>query len=329
MRMTKRFLIVFVAVLVFSGCEGQKDGATTKEKPGRSLITIGAGSVTGVYFPTAGAIARIVSKNKEKTGVRATVESTGGSEYNTNAMSRGELDMGLVQSDVGYMAYKGEGKFDGRPFTKLRSVFSLHPEPFHIVARQSAKINNFDDLKGKKVNIGNPGSGQRLTAKTLFSVTSLKLSDMVTEELKAAEAPDFLRDGRIDAYFYTVGTGSANITDIANSVAINLIGLENDTIEKLKKDRPYYVTAMIPGGVYPGVEKEVTTFAVKATLLTTEDLPEKVVYTIVKSVFENFEEFAATHPALKNLTPEKMLEGLSAPFHDGAAKYYKERGWIK
>ena len=329
MRITKGLLTVFIFAFAFAGCEKANDDIASKVKPARSLITIGAGSVTGIYFPTAGAIAKIVSKDKKKTGVRATVESTGGSEYNTNAMRQGELDMGLVQSDVGYMAYKGEGKFAGRPFTKLRSVFSLHPEPFHIVAKRSANISIFDDLKGKRVNIGNPGSGQRLTAETLFSVTSLKISDMVTEELKAAEAPDFLRDGRIDAYFYTVGTGSANIIDIANSVAINLVGLKTNTIEKLKNGRPYYVTAIIPGDVYPGVEKEVTTFAVKATLLTTEDLPEEVVYTVVKSVFENFGEFAATHPALKNLTPEKMLEGLSAPFHSGAAKYYKERGWIK
>lgn len=295
----------------------------------RRFVTIGAGSITGVYFPTAGAIAKIVSKKIKDHGIRATVESTGGSTYNANSMSHGELDMGLVQSDVGYRAYNGVGDFKGRKIEKLRSVFSLHAEPFHIVASEESGIKTFGDLKGKRVNIGNPGSGQRSSAEALFKLAPFGLSDITVENLKASEAPDYMRDSRIDSYFYTVGVGSANIMDVANSVKIRLISIDESLIEKLLEGRPYYVKADIPGGVYPGVDYDAKSFAVKATLLTTTDLPEDAVYNVVKTVFDNLDEFKKAHPALGNLTPEKMLEGLSAPLHAGAEKYYKERGWVK
>ncbi len=293
----------------------------------RRYVTIGAGSVTGIYFPAAGAIAKIVSSKRKEHGIRATVESTGGSTYNVNSMSQGEVDMGLVQSDVGFRAYNGIGDFKGRKVSKLRAVLSLHEEPFHIIASKS--IKKFADLKGKRVNIGNPGSGQRSSAEALFKVTPFGFKDMTVEGLKASEAPDYLSDGRIDAYFYTVGVGSANIVDVATSHGINIISVPDDLIAKLLKGRPYYVKTEIPGGVYPGVKEPVTTFAVKATLLTTTDLPDKVVYDVVKTLFENFDKFKKTHPVLTRLTPEKMLEGLPAPLHPGAAKYYKERGWVK
>ncbi len=315
--------LLLVFVLFFSACDS--DG---KKEPSKKLVTIGAGSVTGVYYPTAGAVAKILSDSEYGKFIRATVEATGGSEYNVNAMSLGDLDIGMVQSDVAYMAYHGEGNFKGRPFTKLRSLFSLHPEPFHIVARKDRGISAFADLKGKKVNIGNPGSGQRLSAEKLFSVAPFALADMQTEQLKASEAPDYMRDGRIDAYFYMVGTGSANIIDIANSVDVNIIGLDDDLLQKLLDGRPYYVTATIPAETYPGNNKPVTTFAVKATLMTTTDLPDDVAYRLVKSLFENFDKFKKTHPALAKLTPAGMLTGLSAPFHPGAEKYYKEKNLL-
>lgn len=295
----------------------------------RRYVTIGAGSVTGVYFPTAGAIAKIVSSGRKRHGIRATVESTGGSTYNVNAMSQGELDMGLVQSDVAYRAYKGEGAFRGRRVAKLRSLFSLHEEPFHIVARKDSGIRSFMDLKGKRVNIGNPGSGQRASSEILFSVAPVSLADITVEGLNAAEAVSYLRDGRIDAYCYMVGVGSANIMDVATSVPVNIVPVAGALLDRLLKDRPYYVRAVIPGGVYPGVDEPVETFAVKATLLTTSDMPDDVVYDVVKSVFENFDKFRKTHPALAGLTPEKTLMGLSAPFHPGAERYYRERGWLE
>ena len=296
---------------------------------GTTYVTIGSGSVTGVYYPTAGAISKIVNKRKSEHGIRATVESTGGSAYNVNAMSIGELDMGVVQSDVGFRAYNGVGDFEGKAVSKLRSVFSLHPEPFHIVASGASGIKTFADLKGKRVNIGNPGSGQRSSAQALFGITDFGLDAMTIESLKASEAPDYLRDNRIDAFFYTVGVGSANIMDIASSHTVRIISIEESLIEKLKEGRPYFIATDIPGGVYPGADKPVRTFAVKATLLTTTDVADEIIYNVVKSVFENFDEFKKTHPALSGLTPEQTLEGMTAPFHPGAEKYYKERGWVK
>ncbi|VAX18738.1 TRAP transporter solute receptor, TAXI family precursor [hydrothermal vent metagenome] len=295
----------------------------------RRFITIGSGSVTGVYYPIAGAISKIVNKQRKKHGIRATVESTGGSAYNVNSMSIGEMDMGIVQSDVGFRAYNGVGDFKGRKIGKLRSILSLHPEPFHIIASEKSGIKTFNDLKGKRVNIGNPGSGQRSSSEALFSVTPFGLEDMTVESLKGSEAPDYLRDGRIDAFFYTVGIGSASIMDIASAHVVKVISIDDSVLDKLKKGRPYFVPVDIPGGVYPHNPDPVRTFAVKATLLTTTDLANEVVYSIVKSIYENFDEFIKTHPALALLAPEDTLKGMSAPFHPGALKYYKERGWIK
>ncbi|HJM82126.1 MAG TPA: TAXI family TRAP transporter solute-binding subunit [Nitrospinota bacterium] len=316
---------VFVALVAIISIVLLAETALAK----RIFVTIGSGSVTGVYYPTAGAISKIVNKGKKDHGIRATVESTGGSAYNVNAMAIKELDMAIVQSDVGYRAYNGIGDFKGKQVKKLRSVFSIHPEPFHIVASDKSGIRTFRDLKGKRVNIGNPGSGQRSTSEVLFGVTPFGVNDMKVESLKASEAPDFLRDGRIDAYFYTVGIGSANIMDVASSHKVNIISVGDLVIEKLTKGRPYFVAVDIPGNVYPGNPNPIRTFAVKATLLTTTDVSDVVVYNVVKMVFENFEEFKKTHPALSILTPDQMMQGLSAPFHPGAVKYYKERGWIK
>ncbi|MGK7346462.1 MAG: TAXI family TRAP transporter solute-binding subunit [Candidatus Nitrospinota bacterium M3_3B_026] len=303
--------------------------ALPDEAAARRYLTIGAGGVTGIYYPAAGAIAKIVNEKSDENGIRATVESTGGSTYNVNSMSVGELDMGLVQSDVAHRAYHGAGEYKGRKVENLRSLFSLHEEPFHIVARKDAGIETLAGLKGKRVNIGNPGSGQRSSAAALFSVAPLGLGDISAQNLNATEAPNYLRDGRIDAYCYTVGVGSANIMDVASSASITLVPVDGATLEALTAGRPYYVRTRIPGGVYPGVAEPVETFAVRATLLATTALPGDVVYNVVKAVFENFDKFRKTHSALGGLEPQKMLEGLSAPLHPGAEKYYRERGWLK
>lgn len=295
---------------------------------GHHYVGIGSGSVTGVYYPTAGAISKIVNRRRADHGVRATVEATGGSAYNVNSMSIGELDMGVVQSDVGYRAYNGVGDYEGRAVKNLRSIFSLHPEPYHIIAAARSGIRTFADLKGMRVNIGNPGSGQRSSSEALFGVAPFGLEDMTVESLKASEAPDFLRDNRIDAFCYTVGVGSASIMDIASAHDVVIVPIDDGVIDKLRVGRPYFVKTDIPGGVYPGSPDPVRTFAVKATLLTTTNMDAEVVYSIVKSVFEDFEEFKSAHPALAGLTPGQMLDGLTAPFHPGAAKYYRERGWI-
>ncbi len=294
-----------------------------------SFITIGTGGVTGVYYPTGGAICRLVNKGRKDHGVRCSVESTGGSVYNLNTIRAGELDMGVAQSDWQYHAYQGTSKFkDQGPNKDLRAVFSVHAEPFTVVARADSGIKNFADLKGKRVNIGNPGSGQRGTMEVLMNALGWTNDDFaLASELKPAEQSKALCDNKIDAMIYTVGHPSGSIKEATTSCDTVLVSVTGPEVDKLVSDNDYYRTAVIPGGMYRGNPDDVTTFGVGATFVSSTNVPAETVYVVVKSVFENFDSFRKLHPAFAHLKKEQMVkDGLSAPLHDGAAKYYKEAG---
>lgn len=298
----------------------------------QQFVTIGTGGVTGVYYPAGGAICRLVNKDRKEHGIRCSVESTGGSIYNLNALRAGELDLAVAQSDWQYHAYNGTSDFkDDGPFKKLRAVFSLHPEPFTVVARKDANVKNFDDLKGKRVSVGNPGSGQRATAEVLMNEMGWDMSAFsLAAELKAAEQSQALCDNKIDAFFYTVGHPSGAIKEATTSCDSVLVNVQNDATKKLVEENPYYRVATIPGGMYRGNPDDTTTFGVAATFVTTADVPDDVVYQIVKAVFENFDSFKRLHPAFENLKKEEMVhDALSAPLHPGAVKYYKEVGLME
>lgn len=296
------------------------------------FITIGTGGVTGVYYPTGGAICRLVNKGRKDHGIRCSVESTGGSIYNIKTIRAEELEFGVAQSDWQYHAYNGTSRFeDDGAFEGLRAVFSVHPEPFTVVARADADINNFQDLKGKRVNIGNPGSGQRGTMEVLMDALGWTTDDFaLATELKAAEQSQALCDNQIDAMVYTVGHPSGSIQEATTACDSVLVNVSGDAVSGLVDENSYYRTATIPGGMYRGNDDETQTFGVGATFVTSDAVSEEAVYTVVKSVFENFDDFKKLHPAFANLKPEEMATaGLSAPLHDGAAKFYKEQGWIE
>ncbi|SIO01733.1 TAXI family TRAP transporter solute-binding subunit [Salinivibrio sp. ES.052] len=296
------------------------------------FVTIGTGGVTGVYYPTGGAICRLVNKSKDDHGIRCSVESTGGSIYNINTIRAGELDMGIAQSDWQYHAYKGTSKFkDQGEFKDLRAVFSIHPEPFTVVARADADITTFDDLEGKRVNIGNPGSGQRGTIEVLMDEMGWDMDKFgQISELKAAEQSKALCDNKIDAMVYTVGHPSGAIQEATTACDSVLVEVANDAAKQLIEDRDYYRQAIIPGGMYRGNDNDVTTFGVGATFVSSNQVPEDVIYNVVKAVFENFDDFRRLHPAFANLKKEEMVkDGLSAPLHPGAARYYREAGLIE
>jgi TRAP transporter TAXI family solute receptor len=291
------------------------------------FITIGTGGVTGTYYPTGGAICRLVNKYKKETKIRCSVESTGGSVYNINTIKNGELDFGIAQSDVVYQASKGTGKFEGKKIGKLKSVMAIYPELLTLVTRKDANINKLSDVKGKRINLGNPGSGNEATALDLFKSSDIKKSDLgFAGALKAAEMPDALRDNKIDGYFYMVGHPTANIKDASNSVDVKIVPLTGSNVDKLIATHPYFAKADVPGGLYKGHPEGTPTFGVKAVLVTSDDVSEKAVYTVVKAILENFDAFKKLHPAYSNITKESLLDGLSAPLHEGAKKYFKEAG---
>jgi hypothetical protein len=316
-------LALFIALaFAFGTVPGDVQAKTT-------FVTIGTGGVTGVYYPTGGAIARLVNKGRKEHGIRASVESTGGSVYNLNAIAAGELDMGVAQSDWQYHAYNGTSKFaDKGPNKELRAVFSVHPEPFTVVARKDSGVTDFMQLKGKRVNIGNPGSGQRGTMEVLMGVLGWTNDDFkLASELKAAEQSSALCDNKIDAMVYTVGHPNGSIKEATTSCDAVIVSVTGMAVEKLVNDNDYYRMATIPGGMYRGTATDTRTFGVGATFVSSTKVPEKVIYEIVKAVFENFDSFKKLHPAFGVLKKEEMIkDGLSAPLHDGAKKYYKEAG---
>jgi hypothetical protein len=298
----------------------------------QKYVTIGTGGVTGVYYAAGGAICRLVNKDRAKHGLRCSVESTGGSVFNINTIKAGELDFGVAQSDAQYNAVKGVGAFkDAGPYGDLRTVMSLHPEPFTVLTRKEANIRTFADLKGKKFNVGNPGSGTRASMDELLAAMNWKMSDFaLASELKADEHGPALCDNKIDGFFYGVGHPSANIQDPTTTCGARLVSLTGPAVEKLVAEKPYYSYATIPAGLYPNNPQETKTYGVLATLVTSSKVPADTVYVIVKAVFDNFDEFKKLHPAFASLKPEEMVKaGLSAPLHEGAARYYREKGWIK
>ncbi|MCA0422674.1 MAG: TAXI family TRAP transporter solute-binding subunit [Proteobacteria bacterium] len=318
--------------LIGLGMAGLAAGIAAPVQAQQTFITIGTGGVTGVYYAAGGAICRLMNKERKSHKLRCSVESTGGSAFNVNAIKAGDLDFGMAQSDVQYSATKGVGAFkDGGAHGDLRAVFSIHPEPFTVLARKEAGITKFEDFKGKRFNVGNPGSGTRSSMEELLGAMGWKLSDFaLASELKADEHGPALCDNKIDGFYYGVGHPSANIQDPTTACGAKLISLTGPVVDKLVAEKPYYAKASIPGGLYANNPNATQTYGVLATLVASSKVPDDSVYALVKSVFDNFDEFKKLHPAFANLDPAKMVkDGLSAPLHPGAAKFYKEKGWLK
>lgn len=297
----------------------------------QTFITIGTGGVTGVYYPTGGAICRLVNKGRKEHGIRCSVESTGGSVYNTRTIREGELDFGVVQSDVQSAAIEGIRAFDGdEPYGDLRAVFSVHPEPMHVMVRGDSGIDSVGAMKGKRVNIGNPGSGTRVLADVLMEAAGVSPSDFaLAAELKSSEQSAALCDGKIDAAIWAAGLPNGSTMEATSTCDIKLLDLTTSGTDKVLSSNPAYAAATIPAGLYPGNEDDVASWGPKATFVTDAKTPDEVVYVLVKSIFENFDDFKKLHPAFGRLTEEQMIkDGLSAPLHPGAAKYYAERGWM-
>ena len=295
------------------------------------FITIGTGGQTGVYYVVGQSICQLVNRDTAKTQVKCNAPSTGASVANLNAIADKQMDMGIAQSDWQYHAYNGSSSFEGKKNDKIRAVFSLHPEPFTVMARDDSGIKTFDDLKGKRVNVGDPGSGTRATMNVILKEKGWSDKDFkVASELKPSEMASVMCDNNLDAITYNVGHPNGALKEAAASCNAHLVLVTGEAIDKLVADHSYYAKATIPGGLYKGTDNPVETFGVYATLVTSSDVEEDKVYAVVKAVFDNFDRFKRLHPAFANLQEEEMIKNaLSAPLHDGAIRYYKERGWLK
>jgi TRAP transporter TAXI family solute receptor len=319
----KRISAILVGiVLLVIGCANEK----------ATFVTIGTGGVTGVYYPTGGAISRMVNRKSDTYKIKATVESTSGSVFNINAVISGDLEFGVAQSDRQYQAYHGLAEWaDAGPQTDLRSVFAVHPESITLVASEESCIKEATDLGGKRVNLGNPGSGQLQNSKDVLAAVGISEDQISAEYVKAVEAPGLMQDERLDAFFYTVGHPNGNIKEATSGrIKVYIVPIRGAAVERMLREFPYYAKSVIPRKFYPSAvnKEDIETIGVKATFVTSRNVSEDIVYAITREVFENLEDFRALHPAYEVLTPANMLEGLSAPVHRGALRYYRESGLV-
>lgn len=303
----------------------------------KTFVSIGTGGPTGVYFIAGNEICQLMNRAAAKAAdaggdiIRCNAPASGGSIYNLNALKSGDLDFGVVQSDWQFHAYNGSDKFEGQKFEDLRAVFSLHSEPFQILVAKNSGIKSWADLAGKRVNIGNVGSGQRGTFETLMAAYGVdKGFFSLASELNSTEQSGALCNGNIDAFGYSVGFPNAGVAQAADGCGATIITLDDEPVKQLVGERAYYGFARIPRGTYSTLKEDVVTFGVRATLVTRADQGEDVVYALVKAVFEGIEDMKQYHPVFKTLDPKLMIsQGLSAPLHPGALKYYKEMGWVE
>ncbi len=304
---------------------------TASVQAAETFVTIGTGGQTGVYYVVGQSICQLVNRDSAKTGLKCNAPSTGASVANLNAIAAKEMDMGIAQSDWQYHAYNGSSSFEGKKNDKIRAIFSLHPEPFTVMARTDSGIKSFDDLKAKRVNVGDPGSGTRATMNVILAAKGWTDKDFkVASELKPAEMASVMCDNNLNAITYNVGHPNGALKEAAASCDAKLVPVTGPEIDKLVADHSYYAKATIPGGLYKGSDEPTETFGVYATLVTSADVDADKVYNVTKAVFDNFDRFKRLHPAFEHLKQEEMIKNaLSAPLHEGAIRYYKEKGWIK
>jgi TRAP transporter TAXI family solute receptor len=324
--MKSTFNIIFGTLLglfFLTGCGESGGGKTT-------FISITTGSETGVYYPAGGGIAEIVNQQTSEHGIKASAQTSKGSVDNINSLLAGNSQFGIAQSDAQFNAVKGLAAWEGKPQDKLRFVLSLHPESVTLVAAADSGISSLADLKGKRVNLGEPGSGTRGNAEAVLQAAGIDPSELAAAEgLNAKEAPRVLQDDRIDAFFYTVGHPAGAIEEATSGTRV-LKFVPITGMDELLAKYPYFRKTTINRALYPKAEGEdAETFGFVTTVVTSSDIPDEVVYQLTRAVFENLDAYRKKHPALQNLEPEEMIAGGTAPLHPGAERYYREAGLLK
>lgn len=330
MRVTQSYRRLFLG-FIFTLCALTVAGISDAQAA-RRFVTIGTAGYTGVYYPVGGAICRFFNIKKSEHNINCSVQSTGGSIENLNSVRNGDVDFAFAQSDWQANAYLGTGVFtDQGPNKDLRAVMSLHGEAMTLVARDDSGIKTLDDLKGKRVNIGNPGSGMRATMEEVMRAKGWDMNVFaLASELRSSEQAQKLCDNQIDAFIFATGHPNGSVQEVTTTCDTHIVDFTGPAIDQLIKEHSYYAKASIPGNMYRGTPNDVQTFGVRATLVSSAKVDEEIVYQMVKAVFDNFEKFKLAHPILSTLNPEHMItRGLTAPLHDGAKRYYKEIGLIK
>ena len=323
--MKRKRILIWSVVLVLALALTIPTGTLNAAK--RRYVSIAAGWVTGAYFPMAGAISRIAWKHLKDDGIKVTAESSGASVANSKLIGAGDTDFAILQNDIASYAHYGKkGMFD-KPIKNLLGVCTLFPEHVQLVARKGANIKSPADLKGKKVAIGPVGSGTTENAKQILEAWGLSVDDLAkAEQLTASQSADYIKDGRLDAAFFTVAVGAAVIMDTSLIVDVNIVPIEGKNVDKLIKNYPFYAKQMVPAGTYKGNDAEIPTVSVMAMLSARADLEADIVYKILSAMYSDLPQLKKAHAKFKDIEMEKGLIGMGIPLHPGAEKYFTEKG---
>ena len=329
--MKKRLVVVLALVLVFTSlfmtaC-GDNKGEQTPDAGDISTvkINVGSGGTTGTYYGFCNVISTVL---KEKTGAQLTVQSSGASKANILDIADGIVDMAIVQNDVMDYAYNGTSLFESdgaiKSFSTLGAVYA---EVCQVVARADSGIKTIADLEGKKVSVGDSGSGVEFNAQQILGAYDITFDEIDKQNLSFQASADALKDGKIDAFFCTAGAPTVAITDLSTTTGIVLVEIDAEHLAKLQKDYGFYAAYTVPAGTYNGIDKDATTVAVKATFIVSNELSEETVYQLTKAIYENADDYS--HEKAKEMTLEYAVSSISVPFHPGADKYFREVGAIK
>jgi TRAP transporter TAXI family solute receptor len=288
----------------------------------KDFVSVATGGTSGTYYPIGGAIAQAASKSGV---IQATAETGNASVANLNLVGKGEIEIAFAQNDTTFWAYNGEQMFK-EPLKNVRAVAALYPEHVQVITAKDAKIVTVDDLKGKRVSVGAAGSGTEADARALFDIAKLTYADMKVDHLDFGQTTNRFKDNQIDVGFVVAGFPTASVMDLTTTKDVQLLSFSDDFLTQLSKKFPYFVASVIPANTYRGIDKETKTPAVVAILVTHDKVPENVIYEFVKGMFENLDTIQASHATAKQITLNGALQGLTAPVHPGAAKYFKEKG---
>jgi len=319
----KKRLLVAMLVLCVAAFLGTYNASTVLAA--KKFVSIASGWVVGVYYPLAGAISNIAHKNLPD--IKITVESSGASVANAKLIAAGDADMAILQNDIAFFALQGVKPIFDKPVANIRGITSLYQEHCQIQARKDAKIASVKDLKGKRVCVGPLGSGTEQNALQILEAYGMKFEDFSkVERLTATESSDYLKDGRIDAAFYSVGVGAAGLVDTAMTVDCVIVPIDAQATEALIKKYPFFIKTVVPKGAYKGMDQEVPTVAMMAILVARSEMEEAMAYQITKAIFDNLKDIERAHAKGKELTLETALVGMTIPLHPGAEKFFKEKG---
>jgi hypothetical protein len=317
-------LFLVFTVVLFGAFAGGKAETATVEK---ANLIIATGGTSGTYYPFGGAMAQIWNTNIK--GMNVTAQATGASKENIRLVGKGEAELAIVQNDVMDYAMKGIELFNGEKVETFSTIATLYPEIVQIVVARDSSINSVADMKGKSISVGDAGSGVEANAKQVLEAYGLTFDDLKTKRLSFKESGAALKDKQIEGFFVTAGIPNAAIQEIATIGGVKLIPIDPATMSKLMDKYKFYTSFTIKKDTYNGMTADVATVAVKATLIVKKGLADAVVYNITKSLFEQQPALAQAHAKGKDLVMADAVQGVSVPFHPGAAKYYKEKGAIK